>query len=111
MNYSPFIYAFRKTNIAVTGPGTLDGQADHEHWWPWAHAARDDRKAIVAMGDKNIPVAQRIFGEGHLLRPNFVQPYRCTNVLLENFTIKNSPMWELNPGALPQRHRARCEHR
>jgi len=97
MNYSPFIYAFRKTNIAVTGPGTLDGQADREHWWPWARAARDDRKAIVAMADKNVPVAKRIFGEGHLLRPNFIQPYRCTNVLLQNFTIKNSPMWELNP--------------
>ena len=36
MNYSPFIYAFEKTNIAVTGSGTLDGQAGPGHWWPWA---------------------------------------------------------------------------
>ena len=33
MNYSPFIYAFEAENIAVTGRGTLDGQADADHWW------------------------------------------------------------------------------
>ena len=34
-NYSPFIYAFGQQNIAITGKGTLDGQSDNEHWWPW----------------------------------------------------------------------------
>lgn len=98
MNYSPFIYAFEKENVAITGPGTLDGQAGPDHWWPWARKARsDDRRALVQMGDKDVPVSQRVFGEGHYLRPNFVQPYRCTNVLLEGFTVVNSPMWELNP--------------
>jgi len=98
MNYSPFIYAFEKENIAITGPGTLDGQAGPDHWWPWARKARsDDRKALVQMGDQEVPVEKRIFGQGHYLRPNFVQPYRCTNVHLEGFTVVNSPMWELNP--------------
>ncbi len=103
MNYSPFIYAFEKTNIAVTGKGTLDGQAGPEHWWLWAGKKKgtvnqeSDRNALTAMGDKDVPVAQRVFGEGHLLRPNFVQPYRCTNVLLEGFRVVQSPMWELNP--------------
>jgi polygalacturonase len=31
------------------------------------------------------------------LRPQFIQPYRCTNVLIEGVTIRNSPMWEINP--------------
>ena len=35
MNYSPFIYAFDAENIAITGPGTLDGQAGADHWWTW----------------------------------------------------------------------------
>ena len=35
MNYSPLIYAYNKQNIAVTGKGTLDGQADNDHWWNW----------------------------------------------------------------------------
>jgi polygalacturonase len=108
MNYSPFLYAFEQTNIAVTGPGTLDGQADCEHWWPWkgrtdcgwkrgdASYQMDDQ-TLISMGDRNIPVSQRIFGEGHYLRPNFIQPYRCRNLLIEDVNIVNSPMWEINP--------------
>ncbi len=109
MNYSPFLYAFEKQNVAITGEGTLDGQADADHWWPWRLRARggkrgtqsaagtDVKTLVEEMGNKNVPVEQRVFGEGHFLRPNFVQPYRCQNVLLEGFAMKNSPMWELNP--------------
>lgn len=108
MNYSPLLYAFEQTNLAVTGTGMLDGQADREHWWPQkgnarggAEAGAPNQKAaadaLVAMGDKDVPVSQRIFGEGHYLRPAFFQPYRCTNVLIEGVSIRNSPMWELNP--------------
>ena len=108
MNYSPLIYAFEQTNVAVTGPGTLDGQADREHWWPLKGNAKDgagpgaptqkaDADALVAMGERDVPVKERIFGEGHYLRPVFVQPYKCANVLIEGVSIRNSPMWELNP--------------
>ena len=34
-SYSPFIYALDQRNIAITGGGILDGQANAEHWWPW----------------------------------------------------------------------------
>jgi polygalacturonase len=97
MNYSPFIYAFEQSNVAVTGTGMLDGQADSEHWWPMRAKAKADADALVAMADKDIPVSQRIFGGGHYLRPNFFQPYRCSNVLIEGVSIRSSPMWELNP--------------
>jgi polygalacturonase/lysophospholipase L1-like esterase len=103
MNYSPFIYAFEQRNIAITGAGTLDGQADATHWWPWKGRGRGTetqdkaRNRLIEMGEKNVPVNARIFGEGSFLRPNFIQPYRCQNVLIEGVTIKNSPMWEINP--------------
>jgi polygalacturonase len=110
MNYSPFIYAFEKRNVGITGPGVLDGQADEEHWWSWRNKARgghtrdeasavpNDVKTLVEeMGNKDVPVEKRVFGEGHYLRPNFIQPYRCENVLMEGFTVRRSPMWELNP--------------
>jgi polygalacturonase len=42
-------------------------------------------------------VNERVYGGGHFLRPNFVQPYRCTNVVIDGLKIRNSPMWELNP--------------
>jgi polygalacturonase len=108
MNYSPFIYAFEQHDIAVTGAGTLDGNCDCDHWWPWKgrtncgwkkgdanqQAARDKLQAMV---EKDVPVAERVFGEGSYLRPSFVQPYRCTGVLIEGVTIVNSPMYEVHP--------------
>lgn len=103
MNYSAFIYAFEQRNIAITGKGTLDGQADETHWWPWKGRSRNAenqdkaRRALIEMGEKNVPVSERKFGEGSFLRPNFIQPYRCQNVLIEGVTILNSPMWEIHP--------------
>ncbi len=101
INYSPLIYAWEQNDIAVTGTGTLDGQAGPENWWGWKRDTRTgpgaDRKALVAMGEKDVPVKERVFGEGHSLRPNFLQPYRCNNVLIEGVSIRRSPMWEINP--------------
>src|SRR4029079_18180452 len=31
------------------------------------------------------------------LRPQFIQTYRCRNVLVEDVHIVNSPMWEIHP--------------
>lgn len=101
MNYSPLIYAWEQNDIAVTGLGTLDGQASQENWWGWKRDTLQnpaaDRTALVAMGDKDVPVKDRVFGNGHYLRPNFFQPNRCNNVLIEGVSIKRSPMWEINP--------------
>jgi polygalacturonase len=98
-NYSPFIYAFEQHNIAITGKGTLDGQSDLEHWWPWKAMSqqRTDRNALFKMAEDGVAVRDRVFGEGHYLRPQFIQPYRCQNVLIDGVTIQNSPMWEIHP--------------
>jgi polygalacturonase len=96
MNYSAFIYAFEQENIAVTGSGTLDGQADATHWWPWKSTQDPDWQDLQRQADAGVPVPQRLFG-GRLLRPNLVQFYRCRNVLIEDVTIVNSPMWEIHP--------------
>jgi polygalacturonase len=103
MNYSPLIYAREQDNIAITGSGTLDGQAGPKHWWPWKGKSGTfpnqdkDTKSLRQMGEDNVPRQQRVFGDGHYLRPNFVQPYECKNVLIEGVTFTNSPMWILNP--------------
>jgi polygalacturonase len=103
-NYSPLLYALDQSNIAITGAGVLDGQADADHWWNWK-GGRDkrepnqikDRGALQKMGEDGTPVKDRVFGDGHYLRPQFIQPYRCQNVLIEGVTIRNSPMWEIHP--------------
>jgi polygalacturonase len=105
MNYSAFIYAFEQRDIALTGKGTLDGQASDAHWWPWKTSRPDSgqpsqvpaRTRLIDMGARGVPVAERVFGSGSFLRPNFIQPYRCQNVLVDGLTIVNSPMWEIHP--------------
>ena len=106
-NWSPFIYAYQQENIAVTGKGILDGQADKDTWWNWSRKYNEDgttsnpssadAKLLRKMTDDGVPAEERVFGEGHFLRPNFYQPIECENVLIEGVTILNSPMWELNP--------------
>ncbi|HEV8591659.1 MAG TPA: glycoside hydrolase family 28 protein, partial [Pyrinomonadaceae bacterium] len=108
MNVSPFIYAFDQTNIAVTGEGTLDGQANNEHWWLW-HGnpkygwkegmtnQRAARARLYKMMETGVGINERVFGEADRLRPNFIQPYKCKNVLIEGVKIVNSPMWEIHP--------------
>lgn len=106
-NYAALIYAAGETNVAVTGGGTLDGSATWETWWAWCNKAdkirkgpvqqKEDRDRLVEMVAAGTPPAERVFGDGHFLRPNFIQPYRCTNVLIEGVTLINSPMWEVHP--------------
>lgn len=110
MNYSPLIYAFGQENVAITGTGTLDGQAGKDNWWRWYGQARYgweegmpsqrcplSRPELFRMNSAEVPARERLFGEGHYLRPNFIQPYRCQNILIEGVTIRNSPMWAIHP--------------
>jgi polygalacturonase len=113
MNYSPLIYAYEQENIAITGEGELNGQANDENWWfwkgRWGHAGqerelkegaptqKDANERLKKMAEDGVPVKDRIFGEGDYLRPNFIQPYKCKNVLIEGVTIKESPMWIIHP--------------
>jgi len=104
MSYSPFVYAFEQENIAITGRGTLDGNAAPDVWWDWARplAGKErldatDRKALMQMAEAGIPVEKRVFGPGHYLRPQFIQPYRCRNVWIEGISLRNSPMWQITP--------------
>ncbi len=107
MNYSPFIYADGQENLGVTGEGTLDGQCTAENWWSWTKAKKwgqaegtsmpDDRTTLADMANKDVPTAQRIFGDGHYLRPVFIQPCRSKNILVEGVKIIGSPMYEVSP--------------
>ena len=108
MNYSPLVYAYEQENIAITGKGVLEGEGSTEHWWWWKGQERNgwkkgmphqkaSRDTLFAMAERGVPVPERIFGEGHYLRPNFFQPYRSTNILVQGVTFKDSPMWFLHP--------------
>jgi polygalacturonase len=108
LNYSPLIYAYGRRDIAVTGRGVLDARSDTAHWWPWKGSGqygwqpgmpneRADWATLEQWGAQGVPVPDRVLGAGHFLRPSFVQPYACENVLIEGVTLRNSPFWNIHP--------------
>ena len=108
MNYSPLIYAYNKTNVAVTGKGTINGQASNENWWSWCGKdtygwkegkpkQQKDIEILMSMAEKGAAVSDRVFGENHYLRPNFVEFFECTNVLIQDIKVINAPFWVLHP--------------
>lgn len=108
MNFSPFVYAYEQENLAITGAGTIDGNCDCGHWWPWKGRTNcgwkegdpnqdRDRNALLDMVERGVPVRDRVFGPGHFLRPQFIQPYRSRNILIEGVKLLNAPMWQVHP--------------
>lgn len=71
--FTAMLHGQNVENVAITGKGILDGQASYENWW---HGFRQVRGAY---------------------RPRMVFLNRCRNVLLEGFTTRNSPAWNLHP--------------
>jgi len=109
MNYSPLIYAYDCENIAVTGPGKLYG---HGHrWQKWFKSEQYEQGSMLRIYNelilKDVPVEKRVFGttsgafgdpEHPGLRPSFISPVNCRNVLLEGFTIAGyGPYWTVHP--------------
>lgn len=108
MGLSPLVYAFEKTDVAITGKGTLDGGADDTHWWPWKgewkgkfleseFTQAEARNRLMKDAEAGVPPEERIYAEGANLRPPFIQLYRCQNILIEGVTITRSPFWLINP--------------
>jgi Tol biopolymer transport system component len=94
-NYSPFIYASGATDVAITGMGEIDGQGA-DPWNGWNHLQGPDQKLIRAMNNEGVPLEERVFGEGHYLRPHLVQFYECDRVRVEDVKISDSPFWCLH---------------
>jgi polygalacturonase len=99
MNYSPLIYAIDCENIAITGPGKLYGHG--QVWWSWQplqEGPTGTGMQIQAMVLKGVPPEKRVFGKPEYgLRPQFINPVRCRNVLLEGFTIATpGPFWTIH---------------
>lgn len=94
-NYSPFIYAKEARDVAITGKGEIDGNAAGT-WTRWKHLQDPDKKLIRLMNNEGVPTEERIFGDGHYLRPHLIQFYQCENIRVEDVRISDSPFWCLH---------------
>ena len=108
-NLSPCIYAYKQTDIAVTGEGTIDGSGANDTWWPWNGNPRfgfkegmisqrgGSRARLLKNAEDGVPMDQRIFTKEDGLRPQLINFYLCENILMENLTLLNSPFWVIHP--------------
>lgn len=86
------IIANHVRDIAITGPGTLDGQGQHS-WWPIATDARNHLKhgdiRWFEMHWKGIPPANG------MPRPWLIELNDVQQAKIQQLHIINSPMWNL----------------
>ncbi|MDQ8201031.1 glycoside hydrolase family 28 protein [Pelagicoccus enzymogenes] len=90
--YSPLIYGRDVEDVAITGEGTIDGNAESE-FLAWYPKAEPDFHRLRKMGFEGVPVEQRQFGAGTHLRPPSVQIFGGKRVLLSGYKVINSPFW------------------
>ena len=107
-NARPLIYAHKAQNIAITGAGTIDGSASNDNWWAKSGAARygyreggisqrTGRPKLLAFEQNQTPVEERVMSEEDGLRPQLINLYECSVILIEDVTLLNSPFWVIHP--------------
>lgn len=95
-NYSPLIYARDQKNISFTGKGVINGSGS-KNFATWKPSQKKDQREIRRMGTTLVPVDERVFGEGHRLRPAMLEVIGCDNLRIEGLTFVDSPFWVIHP--------------
>ena len=110
-NYSPFVYAFDCTNVAITGQGTIRAKMERwkvqmerelRNWTDKENVARYDIQAARAIlykwGSEDYPVEKRDMPSAHpaIMRPQLIQFNRCRGARIEGVRIEDSPFWTIH---------------
>lgn len=108
-NLSPCIYAYKATDVAITGEGTIDGGGTNETWWKWCGATHygwkegvisqrnGSRARLLKMAEDGVDMNERRFGPEDGLRPQLINFNQCDGILIENVTLLRSPFWVIHP--------------
>ena len=110
-NYSPCIYAYKATDIAITGKGTIDGGGNNNTFWQWNGSPcfgykegvtkesqkLGSRSKLLKMAEDGVPFDERKFGMGYGLRPQLVNMVHCERILIKDVKMINSPFWVIHP--------------
>ena len=91
-NYSPFIYGRGLHDVSIVGRGTIDGNAATT-FSTWRALQGPSKALSRKYNHEQTPIEERIFGEGHFLRPQLIQFFECERITLEGVFITNAPFW------------------
>jgi polygalacturonase len=100
-SFSPLFYAYKAENIAIVGRGLINGHG--KKWWDFVEGYKKDQQRgkwqymfDTLNKDILLPDDPAQMKRG-FLRPPFIQPLYCKNVLVQGITIVNSPFWTVTP--------------
>ncbi|MDE6653130.1 MAG: glycoside hydrolase family 28 protein, partial [Muribaculaceae bacterium] len=108
-NISPCIYAYKATNVGLSGKGVIDGGGSNDTWWKWCGAPHfgwkegvisqrnGGRDRLLKYAEDEVEVSKRVFGPQDGMRPQLININQCENVLIEDLTLLRSPFWVIHP--------------
>ena len=95
-NYSPLVYGYHVSNIAITGKGLLNGSAS-KVFATWRPQGSKIQGRLRQMGIDHVPVYERNFGLESILPPSMIQFFGCSNILIQDIHISDAPYWVIHP--------------
>lgn len=110
-NYSPCIYGYKVTDVAITGKGTIDGGGSNDTWWPMKGSKRfgyqegvtkeaqnlGSRAKLLKQAEDGVAFDERKFGKDQGLRPQLINFVRSERILIKDVKLLNSPFWVIHP--------------
>lgn len=110
-NYSPCIYGYGVSDVAITGKGTIDGGGNNSTWWQWSGSKKygytegvtkesqklGARARLQKMAEDGVPADERKFGMGQGLRPQLINFVKSQRILISGVRLINSPFWVIHP--------------
>ena len=108
-NLQPCVYAYKQTDIAITGQGTIDGGGENDTWWKWCgkdsygwkegviSQKLGSRARLLKMAEDGVDMNERKFGPQDGLRPQLINFNQCDGILIEDVTLLRSPFWVIHP--------------
>lgn len=108
-NLQPCVYAYKQTDIAITGEGTIDGGGENDTWWKWCgkdtygwkegviSQKLGSRARLLKLSEDGVDMNERKFGPQDGLRPQLININQCDGVLIEDVTLLRSPFWVIHP--------------
>ena len=110
-NYSPCVYGYKVTDVAITGKGTIDGGGSNETWWPMNGNPKygyvdgvtkecqrlGSRALLLKQAEDGVAFDERKLGKGQGLRPQLINFVRSERILIQDVTLLKSPFWVIHP--------------